>query len=133
MTTQTQARRASPVLCEAECEDLRRKLLAERQRLLEEYRHEFGAAQAMEVEGGEDFEDLAAAEMERDRLFSRSEEDRETLLRIEEALQRMDKGTYGLDLRTGKAIPVERLRLIPWARHRTGVQEKVESGELAES
>lgn len=128
--TQTQARCASPVLSEEDCEDLRKKLLAERQRVIEEYRHDVGAAQAIEAERGEDFEDLAAVEVERDRLFSRSEQDRETLLRIEEALQRMDEGTFGLDLSTGEPIPAERLRLIPWARYRTGVQEKVESGEL---
>jgi DnaK suppressor protein len=130
---QTQARCASPILSEEDCEDLRKKLLAERQRLREEYRHDLGAAQAIEVERGEDFEDLAAIEVDRDRLFSHSEQDRETLFQIEEALQRMDEGTYGLDLRTGEAIPVERLRLIPWARYRTSVQEKVESGKLPET
>ena len=121
---------ASPVLPPKECADLRKKLLAERQRLTEEYWREVETARAIEMERGVDLEDLAAVEVDRERLFTHSEEDRETLRRIEEALQRMDEGTYGLDQHTGEPIPVERLRLIPWARHRTGVQEKVEGGEL---
>ena len=131
--TETQARCASPVLSDEDCQDLRQKLLTERQRLLEEYRHDVEAAQAIEVERGEDIEDLAAAEVDRDRLFAHSEQDRETLRRIEEALQRMDAGTYGLCLRTAEPIPLERLRLIPWARYIEDVQERIERGELAES
>lgn len=40
-----------------------------------------------------------------------------SLLReIDQALRRMDAGTYGLDMTTGAAIPLDRLREIPWAR-----------------
>lgn len=131
--TETQARSASPVLSDEDCEDLRKKLLAERQRLLEEYRHEVGTAQEIEVERGEDLADLAAVEADRDRLFSQSERDRQTLRRIDEALERMEAGTYGLCLRTAEPIPLERLRLIPWARYVEGVQERIERGELADS
>lgn len=131
--TETQARCASPVLSDEDCEDLRRSLLTERQRLLEEYRHDVGTAQAIEVERGEDLVDLAAVDVDRDRLFAHSEQDRETLRRIEEALQRMAVGTYGLCLRTAEPIPLERLRLIPWARYLEDVQERIERGEIAES
>lgn len=131
--TQTQASCASPVLSDEDCEDLRRNLLAERHRLVEEYQHEVEAAQAIEIEGGEDLEDLASIEVDRDRLLAHSEQDRETLRLIEEALQRMEVGTYGLCLRTGEPIPLERLRQIPWARYRTGVQERIESGDLVET
>ena len=131
--TETQARCASPVLSDEDCEDLRRSLLTERQRLLEEYRHDVEAAQAIEVERGEDLVDLAAVDVDRDRLFAHSEQDRETLRRIEEALQRMAVGTYGLCLRTAEPIPLERLRLIPWARYLEDVQERIERGEIAES
>ena len=48
--TQTHARDAAPVLPTGEREDLRRKLLAERRRLIEEYRHDVEAAQALGVE-----------------------------------------------------------------------------------
>lgn len=40
-----------------------------------------------------------------------------SLLReIDQALRRIDDGTYGLDMATGAVIPLERLREIPWAR-----------------
>ncbi|MEX1055551.1 MAG: TraR/DksA family transcriptional regulator [Rhodothermales bacterium] len=35
--------------------------------------------------------------------------------RIDEALERIDKGTFGMCLKTGKPIPLERLELVPYA------------------
>lgn len=131
--TQTHARDAAPVLSTGEREDLRSKLLAERQRLVEEYRHDVEAAQALGVEGGEDLEDLASTEQDRDRLYAHSEQDRATLRLIDEALDRLEQGIYGICQKTGEPIPLERLRQIPWARYRTGVQARVESGELSET
>ncbi|MGQ9651400.1 MAG: TraR/DksA family transcriptional regulator [Phycisphaerae bacterium] len=39
------------------------------------------------------------------------------LWEVDQALRRMDDGTYGLDVTTGSLIPIERLREIPWARY----------------
>lgn len=127
--TQTHARDAAPVLSTGEREDLRSKLLAERRRLVEEYRHDVEAAQALGVEGGEDLEDLASTEQDRDRLYAHSEQDRATLRLIDDALQRMDEGTYGLCQLTGEPIPLERLRQVPWARYVERMQERIERGE----
>jgi RNA polymerase-binding transcription factor DksA len=68
----------------------------------------------------------------REFLFGRSQEDRHKLLQIEDALQRMDEGTYGLCQWSGEPIPFPRLRFIPWARYSIAVQEKIERGELSE-
>lgn len=38
------------------------------------------------------------------------------LWEVNQALRRMDEGTYGVDVTTGFAIPLERLREVPWAR-----------------
>lgn len=108
-------------------------LLEEQKRLTEEYRHDVTAAQQIEVDRTEDLEELATMDIDRERLFAHSEQDRETLRLIEEALQRMLEGTYGLCQGSGEPIPVERLRRIPWARYRTDVQEKVESGDVSET
>ncbi|MCL5292675.1 MAG: TraR/DksA C4-type zinc finger protein [Actinobacteria bacterium] len=40
---------------------------------------------------------------------------RDLLNRVNDALARIDDGTYGLCKVCGKPIPVERLRAIPWA------------------
>lgn len=107
----------------------RARLVAERDRMTEEYRRDVTAAQAIQEEGTEDFEELAEMEVEREQLFAWSEQDRDRLRLIEEALQRMDAGTYGFCLSSGQPIPLERLRAIPWARYCAEVQERIENGE----
>lgn len=113
-----------------ELASLRRALIAEQERILAEYRRDLAAVQEIQVERLEDLEELASMEVDRDRLLTHSEQDRETLRRIEEALQRMDEGTYGICLLTGEPIPVERLRQVPWARYVERVQEEIERGVL---
>jgi len=127
----SRARSTRSRLSVSQREELRNMLLEEQKRLTEEYRHDVRAAQEIQLEGTEDLEELATMDVDRERLFAHSEQDRETLRLIEEALQRMAKGTYGFCQRSGEPIPLKRLRRIPWARYRTGVQEKVESGEEA--
>lgn len=122
---------AKPVLPPQELAALREKLIEERDRLTAEYRQDVTEARAIQQEGLEDFEELASMDTDRERLLIHSEQDRERLLLIEEALQRMADGTYGRCLLCGEPIPLERLRLIPWARYGAGVQEKIERGEIA--
>ena len=57
--------------------------------------------------------------------------DRELLLEIEEALERIEKGTYGFCLGTGKPIAQARLKAIPYAKYCLKHQEELEEkGEL---
>ncbi len=126
----TLKRRVAKKLRASELEGLRRLLLEERARLLRLQRHDFAAATAMRQEGGEDDEELAALEADRDLLFSMSESERTRLREIDGALERMKEGTYGICLHSGEPIPLERLRLIPWAKYRADVQEMIEEGLL---
>ena len=130
--TRKSSRRSSSVLPPKVLAALRKKLIEERSRVGEEYRHDIAAAQSIQGEGVEDFEEIASMDAERENLFACSEQERERLRLIEEALQRMEDGTYGLCLWSGEPIPVPRLRAIPWARYRAEVQAKIESGELVE-
>lgn len=125
-------RRASPILSPQQTRALRKKLMQERDRIIAEYHRDYTAAQSIQEEGVEDLEELASLDLDREFLFGRSEEDRETLRLIEEALQRMDEGTFGLCQWSGEPIPLPRLRMIPWARYGAGVQAKIETGELFE-
>jgi DnaK suppressor protein len=129
--TPADPRPKSPWLSPRDLAALRKKLIEERDRLVAEYERDITAAQAVQEEGMEDFEELATMDVDRERLFAWSEQDRETLRLIEEALQRMDDGSYGVCLESGLPIPVNRLRAIPWARFRAEVQERFERGELA--
>jgi DnaK suppressor protein len=124
---------AMPWLAPKELAALRRKLIEERDRRLAEYERDMTAAQSIQEEGMEDLEELATMDVDRDRLFAYSEQDRETLRLIEEALQRMDEGTYGLCVSCGAPIPLNRLRAIPWARYGTDMQARIETGEVSES
>jgi len=108
-----QPRQTVPVLSPQQLGALRKKLVHEREQIVSAYHRDLAAAQAIQEEGAEDLEELASMEVDREFLFARSEEDRETLLLIEEALQRMDEGTYGLCLQSGMPIPVERLEILP--------------------
>jgi RNA polymerase-binding transcription factor len=121
----------SHVLFPEELEALREKLIAERERIAEDYERDLASAQAIQEEAGEDPEELAEIGVEREQLYGYSEQDYETLQLVAEALQRMDEGTYGRCLETGEPIPLERLWAIPWARYRADVQERIENAEIA--
>lgn len=52
--------------------------------------------------------------------------DRNLIREIDEALQRIDQGTYGVCLRTGQRISAERLAEIPWAKYSIEAQRDLE-------
>ena len=64
--------------------------------------------------------DTLAIERERDLALSNSA--RAAVEEIDEALKRIEDGTYGICITSGKPIPKERLEAIPWAAER--VEEK---------
>lgn len=115
-----------------ELQVLRRSLLTERDNVVSLYNHDVHAAQDIQGEGVEDDEELASMDFDRDLLFALSEVEREKLRQIEEALQRMEEGSYGLCFEDGRPIPLARLREVPWARYCAGHQEMVEEGLLRE-
>ena len=65
-------------------------------------------------EGGEG--DTLAVERERDLALSAHAQ--AAVDEIDQALERLKAGTYGICLVSGKSIPKERLRAIPWAAER---------------
>jgi len=54
--------------------------------------------------------------------------ERKLLKKIDEALQRISDGTYGICQGTGKRIKKARLEAKPWARYSLEYAEKVENG-----
>ena len=56
--------------------------------------------------------------VERDFDLARAAQARHTITEIDAAMERIDKGTYGVCEYSGEAIPKERLKAIPWARER---------------
>src|SRR5213075_932289 len=52
--------------------------------------------------------------------------DQDAIYEIEEALKRIEKGTYGVCELTGKPIPKARLDAIPWTRFTVEAQAQLE-------
>lgn len=100
-----------------EIEELRDSLHREREALKARYQEDIRSAREIQEEGGEDLAELASMEVDRELLFSMCQLDLEKAEQIEEALQRIEEGTYGLCQSAGEPIPLERLREIPWARY----------------
>jgi len=124
--------RTHPELDREAQQELWGRLMDERHRLRELYRHDVEAGQESAEQGTEDSIDRAVASYGRELAFALSDAERERVRLIDEALQRMEEGGYGFCLRGGEPIPLDRLREVPWARYLADVQERIEQGVLAE-
>jgi DnaK suppressor protein len=110
-------------------EKFKKLLLAERERL----RRERDANAEDESERGNELSDYdnhpadAASETyERTRNHALDENFREIIQRIDEALRKIDEGTYGTCDRCGESINTERLKAIPYATLCIDCQESLE-------
>ena len=70
--------------------------------------------------------DVGTNVYERERLMTFEQEMRDRATAIEEALQRMDDGTYGTCARCGRDIPLARLRVMPFSNYCVECQELVD-------
>jgi DnaK suppressor protein len=114
-------------LTQAQREELRRTLEAKRSQLLHALReHEdLEEARDLEREPG-DAADLAEEAIEDHDRIAKADHDLELLEEVDHALTRLDAGTYGLSEASGRPIPFDRLRAVPWARYDTEETERVE-------
>ena len=67
------------------------------------------------VSPGRDFEDVATDAEDDEVLQALDDSGRQELNDIQDALSRMDAGTYGICQRTGNRIPLRRLQAMPTA------------------
>jgi len=117
------------VLTPAQREELRTALEAKRERLLHALReHEDSEEErdddALDREG--DAADRAGAAIEDHDRISMADHNLELLEEVDHALGRLDDGTYGLSEASGRPIPFERLRAVPWARYGAEEAERAE-------
>lgn len=75
-----------------------------------------------------DFYDHASEDRLRELALTLSNREREKLVLIEEALKRIDEGTYGICQVTGEKIGEERLRAMPFTKLSIEAQEEMERG-----
>jgi RNA polymerase-binding transcription factor DksA len=75
--------------------------------------------------------DVGTNSYDRDLALSMISTEQNALYEIEQALNRMTTGTYGICELTGKPIPPERLNAIPWTRFSAPAESELEKrGEL---
>jgi DnaK suppressor protein len=109
---------------------LRQRLEKQRDEILNMYKQDLRAGQESADDGTEDIVDRANNAYNRELMFSLSDTERNTLLQIENALRRMDEGTYGRCSNCGQNIALPRLEALPWARFCVDCQEMAEKGLL---
>lgn len=108
-----------------------RKLLTQRQhQLTQSYSRTSSRTRAEKEEGTEDYIDYAVNSYEKEFLLSLTDMERNELLQVEEALQRIKRGDYGTCAQCGAEIPLKRLEVAPWAKHCVRCQDLEERGLL---
>ncbi|MGD0012097.1 MAG: TraR/DksA family transcriptional regulator [Terriglobia bacterium] len=81
-------------------------------------------------EATQDIADKAANSYTKEFLFHQSDENRRLLQMVNEALERVKDGTYGLCVSCQGEVQVKRLEAVPWARHCIECQDKQDQGLL---
>jgi DnaK suppressor protein len=76
--------------------------------------------------------DMALQDLTGDQQLSVLEVRNRTRQQLDEALQRLDEGTYGICMDCGSPIGEERLKALPFARRCVACQEKAETLEQIE-
>ena len=107
---------------------LREKLVAESSVVTKGIRH----ARPDPRERDGDAADLTAFDRDADLLWELEEQGSDRLFGIEEALQRLDAGTYGICEQCGRHIPLARLLAIPVAKYCVSCQQEAEERHATE-
>jgi DnaK suppressor protein len=110
--------------------------------LLEKRREIIGDVGSMESEaykGGSNLSnmpihmaDVGTDNFEQEFTLGLIESERQILRDIQEALVRVDNGTFGVCLGTGKPIPKVRLEAVPWAKYTIEYSRLLESGKISQ-
>lgn len=114
-------------------EYFKRRLLQRKQELLAEIPiHDDEAREGTNTDVEDPIDMVVSSEVKAGSFHENSIR-RETLVDIDDALQRIEEGRYGKCLDCGRTIEPPRLEAVPWARYCIEDQEKHENAEAADS
>jgi DnaK suppressor protein len=82
-------------------------------------------------EGPQDFEDTAVDFLEMQKEQSIKVNEQALLIEVEQALKRIEQGTYGKCVVDGKPIPEKRLEAMPWVARCVKHEEQLERRNLS--
>jgi DnaK suppressor protein len=111
----------------------RERLMRKREEIVALYRNDLRLGQEATDEPTEDIVDRANNSYSRELSFSISDAERNLLLQIDDAIRRLDAGSFGRCGHCSRAIASLRLEALPWARLCIDCQELFEKGMLAEA
>jgi DnaK suppressor protein len=117
-------------LSQERLDEMRARLQEQRLEIVNMYNQDVRAGQESTDEPTEDIVDRANNSYNRELMFSISDTERLMLLQVEDALNRIEAGTYGRCTNCGNAINPLRLDAVPWARFCIDCQELAEKGLL---
>ena len=110
-------------------EELNKKLLEERSRIIRHLSDLKGEAD-LEVGGlGGDAADIASSELSLAAIAKLGHREKKLLKLIEHALAKFDDDSYGICELTGEEIPFARLQVSPWAKYTVEAKEELERKE----
>ncbi len=98
--------------------------------LLDSYQRDKAAGNALPDDGIQDLADKAASAYSKELNFSLSDGERNMLMQIEEAFNRIREGNYGVCTNCGATIGEKRLQAIPWTPFCIDCAELQEKGLL---
>lgn len=107
----------------------RKKLQAKREELLRTISRTEQEGRSADEDPTVDLADKAANSYTKEFLFGQTDTDRMTLQLVDEALRRIQHGSFGQCLRCHEEINQKRLDAVPWTRHCRACQEKMEQGQ----
>lgn len=111
-------------------EKFRKRLLVRQEELILDISRNRAVTDETVDEQAQDMVDRATSAYTREFAFSLSESDRKALLLIEQALLRIEQGTYGVCVHCQGVVQEKRLEAVPWARHCLECQELQDKGLL---
>ena len=114
-------------------EQFKKRLEARQQELRRLVTRNVHDGRAADEDTAQDIADKAASSYTKEFLFHQSNNDRQLLQRVEEALARIREGAFGECVSCGNEVNPKRLEAVPWTRYCIACQEKVEQGILEES
>jgi DnaK suppressor protein len=105
-------------------------LRAKQRELIDSYQRDKAAGNASPDDGIQDLADKAASAYSKELNFSLSDGERNLLMLIDEAFNRMNDGGYGVCTNCGTTIGEKRLQAVPWTPFCIDCQELQEKGML---
>jgi DnaK suppressor protein len=113
-------------------ENYKKQLLEQRDRLVGQLNENQRQSFEFGLEEMPDPVDAAVQDRSQTILLSISESERDLIDQIDESLQRIELGSYGICVNCERDIAVARIEAVPYARYCMNCQEKLERGELDE-